>query len=65
LPCLLRSEQDKEPEQEIASDVVGPGPSEEAVADGMCLATSQLNLLVIRVFFLGAISLFFSYERIA
>lgn len=29
----IRSEQDKEPEQEIASDVVGPGPSEEAVAD--------------------------------
>lgn len=51
MPCLVRSEQDREPEQETASDVVGPGPSEEAVADGTCLAISRLNFLVIRVFF--------------
>ena len=30
-----RSEQDKEPEQEVVSEVVGSGPSEETVTDGM------------------------------
>ena len=32
---LSRSEQDKEPEAEASSDVVGNGPTEEPVADGM------------------------------
>nr|DAD22961.1 TPA_asm: hypothetical protein HUJ06_024424 [Nelumbo nucifera] len=30
----IRSEQDKEPEQEVASEATGPGPSEESTADG-------------------------------
>ena len=34
-PYPLRSEQDKEPEQESVSEVVGPGPSEESGTDGM------------------------------
>ena len=34
LSCC-RSEQDKEPEQEAVSEVVGPGPSEESGNDGM------------------------------
>lgn len=32
---IFRSEQDKEPEQEAISEVVGPGPSEESSSDGM------------------------------
>jgi len=32
---MFRSEQDKEPEQEVVAEVTGTGPSEETVSDGM------------------------------
>jgi len=32
---VFRSEQDKEPEQEAVSEVVGPGPTEDSGNDGM------------------------------
>jgi hypothetical protein len=35
---LIRSEQDKEPEQETISEVVGPGPTVESSVDGMWLS---------------------------
>lgn len=35
LYLFIRSEQDKEPEREVVSEVVGPGLSEESTADGM------------------------------
>lgn len=35
LILFIRSEQDKEPEKEAVSEVVGPGPLEESAADGM------------------------------
>ena len=38
----LRSEQDKEPEKEVVSEVVGTGPSEEATDDGMLLLLELL-----------------------
>jgi len=42
---LSRSEQDKEPEAEASSDVVGDGPSEEAVADAPQEIDEYLNEL--------------------
>ena len=32
---LFRSEQDKEPEQEVVAEVTGTRPLEESVSDGM------------------------------
>lgn len=32
---VVRSEQDKEPEPEVTSEVAGPGPSDDSAADGM------------------------------
>lgn len=32
---IIRSEQDKEPEQEAVSEAVASGPSDESAADGM------------------------------
>ena len=40
---LIRSEQDKEPEQEAISEVVGPGPTVESSDDGMCCPCSILE----------------------
>lgn len=32
---VVRSEQDKEPEPEVASETVGPGPSDDSAGDGI------------------------------
>ena len=40
---LIRSEQDKKPEQEAISEVVGPGPTVESSDDGMCCPCSILE----------------------
>lgn len=34
-PIFVRSEQDKEPEQEVAAEASGSGPSEESAAESM------------------------------
>lgn len=34
LDAFVRSEQDKEPEQEVVSDVAAAGPSEESTDEG-------------------------------
>lgn len=37
---FVRSEQDKEPEQEVASQVAGPGPTDDSAGDGVFLFCS-------------------------
>lgn len=46
---FIRSEQDKEPEQEILSEVVGPVATADSPTDGMQFICMVLNLLLINV----------------
>lgn len=49
--CLIfRSEQDKEPEQEPASENVNPGTSEESVAEGIPFTSRDCECTVLLLF---------------
>lgn len=51
-PLYIRSEQDKEPEQDAVSEVVGPGPCEESgTDDGMWLVLELKHTLSLQTWF--------------